>query len=259
MTAQTLRDPADIPRITFETDAGEVALAVYDQLLTLLQTLAPPEWDARTDCPAWTVADMVGHLLGAARANASLRETIRQQVWALRHKGEFDGNDLDAMNALQVREHSALSAHERIETLRALAPKAVAGRRRFPRLLRRVQVPLATTGSAAAGMPQSLRLGHLMDVIYTRDVWLHRVDIARATGRSLALDPVVDGRVVEDVTAEWAQRHGQPFTLLLTGPAGGAFRRGTGGPTIEMDAVEFCRTLSGRVPGEGLLQVGVLF
>ena len=93
-----------------------------------------------------------------------MRETIRQQAWAKRHKGEFDGNDLDATNALQVRMHAALLPAQRVETLQALVPKAVAGRMRFPRPLRRIRVPLAQSGSTADGMPTSLSLGHLNEV-----------------------------------------------------------------------------------------------
>ena len=255
---QTLRSVDEIRPITFGTDARDVAVGAYERLLTLLQGLEPDDWSARTECPAWDVADMVGHLIGAARANASFRETIRQQLWARRHRRAFDGNDLDAMNALQVQEHADLGPSERIAALRAMAPKAVEHRMRFPRPLRRIRVPLAQTGSTADGMPTSLQLGQLMAVIYTRDVWLHRIDIARATGRPLELDEL-DGRVVEDVVAEWAARHGQPFRLTLSGPAGGGFRQGDGGPSLELDAVEFCRTLSGRAPSDGLLATCVLF
>jgi hypothetical protein len=59
--------------------------------------------------------------------------------------------------------------------------------------------------------------------------------------------------------ADWATRHQQPFTLELTGPAGGTFTAGTGGEHLRIDAVEFCRTLSGRVPGTGLLATPVAF
>jgi len=59
--------------------------------------------------------------------------------------------------------------------------------------------------------------------------------------------------------AEWAARHGQPFRLTLSGPAGGGFRQGDGGPSLQLDAVEFCRTLSGRAPSDGLLATRVLF
>jgi hypothetical protein len=101
--------------------------------------------------------------------------------------------------------------------------------------------------------------GYLLDVIQTRDPWLHRVDICRATGRELVLTAEHDGRLVADVVADWAARHGEPFDLILTGPAGGRFVVGTGGPVIEIDAIEFCRVLSGRAPGTGLLATPVVF
>jgi hypothetical protein len=88
---------------------------------------------------------------------------------------------------------------------------------------------------------------------------MHRIDATRATGAPLALDADHDGRIVADVVAEWARRHGQAFELTLTGPAGGRYRAGTGGEQIEIDAVELCRTLAGRAPGEGLLGTVVPF
>lgn len=62
-----------------------------------------------------------------------------------------------------------------------------------------------------------------------------------------------DGRIVADVVKEWARRHGRPFTLVLTGPAGGEYTQGDGDEHIELDAIEFCRALSGRGTGTGLL------
>jgi hypothetical protein len=108
------------------------------------------------------------------------------------------------------------------------------------------------------GRPETWRMGYLLDTILTRDPWMHRVDIARATGRDLVLTSEHDGRIVADVVAEWARRHGQPFTLTLTGAAGGGFAR-DGGDHITMDAVEFCRILAGRAPGSGLLDQEVPF
>ena len=68
-----------------------------------------------------------------------------------------------------------------------------------------------------------------------------------------------DGVIVADVVAEWAGRHRQPYTLRLTGRAGGQSTSGTGGPELELDAVEFCRVVSGRGTGEGLLGTRVPF
>jgi uncharacterized protein (TIGR03083 family) len=259
MSVDMTRSVVEIRRISRDTDAREVALGAYERLLDLLERLEPEEWGAATECPGWDVAAMVGHLIGAAKAGASLRESLRQQRWAKHHADEFDGNALDATNELQVRDHAELSPEERITALRQVAPAAVRGRMRLPRPLRRIQLSLDQGGSNAPGMPDRLSLGHCMDVIYTRDVWLHRIDIARATGRTLALDSAADRRVVEDVVAEWAGRHGQPFRLTLSGPAGGDFHQGTGGPYLELDPVEFCRILSGRAPADGLLTTRVLF
>jgi hypothetical protein len=109
-------------------------------------------------------------------------------------------------------------------------------------------------------MGMTMPLVDLYAYVLTRDVWMHRVDISRATGRDLVLTPEHDGALVADVVADWAGRHGRPFELELTGPAGGTFGVGPGaGERIEMDAVEFCRTISGRTNGSGLLAEPVMF
>jgi hypothetical protein len=63
-----------------------------------------------------------------------------------------------------------------------------------------------------------------------------------------------DGRLVADIVAEWAGIHGQPFELVLDGPAGGKFTHEVGGERVEIDALNFIRTLSGRLPGSGVLR-----
>ena len=65
--------------------------------------------------------------------------------------------------------------------------------------------------------------------------------------------------LVADVVAEWAQRHCRPYRLRLTGPAGGSWAAGDGDSDHELDAVEFCRVLSGRGQGAGLLAEQVPF
>lgn len=113
------------------------------------------------------------------------------------------------------------------------------------------------------GVPETWKMSYLLDTVLTRDVWMHRVDIARATGRELVLTPDHDGRLVADVVKEWARRHAKPFDLRLEGPAGGTFTSaGGGGETITIDAVDFCRILSGRgdgAPGDSLLSHEVPF
>ena len=137
-----------------------------------------------------------------------------------------------------------------------VAPKASRGRRLTPGLIRRRTMPqLQVVGDHE----EPWTIGYLIDVILTRDPWMHRIDISRATGAVPVLTPEHDGVLVADVVQEWAQRHGQPFALNLTGPAGGSWTVGTGAESIDLDAVQFCRTVSGRAAGEGLLTTQVPF
>ena len=102
-------------------------------------------------------------------------------------------------------------------------------------------------------------VSYVVDTILTRDPWMHRADIAEATGRPMKLSADHDGVIVNDAVADWADRHGQPFELTLTGPAGGSWSSGTDGESITADAVDFCRGLSGRGSAQGLASVFVPF
>ncbi len=83
-------------------------------------------------------------------------------------------------------------------------------------------------------------------MILTRDPWMHRLDLARATGQTPVLTADHDGIIVADVVSELAHRHGRSYRLKLTGPAGGRWSSGTAGEQIVMDAADFCRVVSGR-------------
>jgi uncharacterized protein (TIGR03083 family) len=222
----------------------------YRRLLDLLAGLDADEWRAPTDCAGWDVHAMVAHLAGGAQWAASIREMLRQQ-----RKGRPllpDADLVDAMNELQVKERADRTAAQLLEELAGIAPAAVRFRSRLPRVMRALPIPF--------GPPLGTKpLGYLTDCILTRDAWLHRIDICRATGRSPLLTAAHDGRIVDDVADEWAALHGEPFELVLTGPAGRHRHRGAGGEVIEIDAVEFCRVLSGRAPGSGLLATRVNF
>jgi hypothetical protein len=140
--------------------------------------------------------------------------------------------------------------------LRPSPPRPYAAAR-TPGFLRR-HASLAVDGP----VHERWKLGYLIDTIYLRDLWMHRIDAARAAGQPPDLTADHDGRIVADITAEWARRHGQPFLLDLTGPAGGSYARDPGTPNAErlsLDAVEFCRTLAGRAPAAGLLTTIVPF
>ena len=99
----------------------------------------------------------------------------------------------------------------------------------------------------------------LFEVILTRDTWMHRVDIARATGREMILTPEHDGRIVEDCVLDWAKKHDRHFNLVLGGPAGGRFEVGISEPDIEIDGIEFVSAMSGRGVREEILGTRVVF
>jgi uncharacterized protein (TIGR03083 family) len=234
-------------------EAMRLAETEYERLLTVIDDVREDDWSRRTDCTDWDVRALLGHVLGMLELQSDVEERMRQVKRAAEVAAQTGGVRLDAMTALQVSEHANLSPDELRRALHETAPGGVAARRNTTAEQRAAPYVPALPGEA------EWTFGYLFDVIHTRDPWIHRVDICRAIGRDMALSPDHDGRIVADVVADWARRHGQPFALTLTGPAGGAFTAGAGGDGPEIDAVEFCRVLSGRAHGTGLLATQVPF
>lgn len=231
--------------------AERLATTEYARVVDLLDRLTPEQWAAPTDCPGWDVRAMAGHVLGMMQMVASKRELVRQQLTSTRHAKRDKGLMIDALTALQVRQNADLTTDELVAEIRRLAPRAVTGRIRLPELLRRQAMNDEEDGWWT--------FAYLMDAILTRDPFMHRVDMSRAAGEPVELTAEHDGVLVDDVVREWAGRHGAPFVLELTGPAGGMWQEGEGGEELSLDAVEFCRVLSGRAPGDGLLVTRVPF
>ncbi len=242
----------EIPAIGHD-EAMDLAAVECDRLLNVADGLLEQDWLQLTDCPAWNVKEMLAHLLGMFEAQADGEERMRQFKIATAAVEQTGCLRIDAMTALQVREHAALSSHELREALHETVPRALAGRAATTAEQRAAPFPPGLPGEAM------WTFGYLFDLILTRDPWIHRVDICRSVGRDIELTEDHDGRIVADVVADWARRHGEPFSLTLTGPAGGRFSAGTGGADLEVDSVAFCRILSGRAPGSGLLATRVPF
>jgi uncharacterized protein (TIGR03083 family) len=232
--------------------AMRLAETEYRRFSEMLASLRPDDWAKPTECPGWDVRAMATHALGMAEMAASIRENNRQLRLARARGGAF----IDALTALQVEERQDMTPPQITNRFAARGPKAARARRRAPWFIRRRLMPERQT---VGGRDEAWTLGYLIDIILTRDPWMHRVDIARATGAGHVLTSDHDGVLIADVVAEWAARHGQPYALHLTGPAGGSWADGRGGPVIETDAVEFCRLLSGRGHAEGLLATQVPF
>ena len=223
----------------------------YTRFADVVAGLTETQWDMPTDCDGWTVRHLVSHMVGAMRSAASFREMSSQQREIAKRIKRDGGNEVDMMCQVQIDRVQGLSNAELVAECRALQNKAATGRRRTPLPLRR----FVSFGVEMGSINEKWRLGYLVDVILTRDAWLHRIDLCRAIGAQPLLTPDHDGRIIADVVTEWARRHGQPYRLTLTGPAGGTYSAGdsTIGQHLELDAVEFCRILSGRAAGEGQL------
>jgi uncharacterized protein (TIGR03083 family) len=235
-------------------EAATIAAAEYRRFADLLRELDADDWRKPTDCPEWDVRAVAGHTLGMMRDFSSLPSVMRRQLAAAKAAKAAGGPVIDSMTAMQVAETAALTTAQLIAQIDAAGPDTARWRTKSHPAFR--LLPIKET---VGGKPETWRMSYLLDVVLTRDPWMHRVDIARATGRALVHTAEHDGRIVADAVAEWARRHGEPFRLELTGPAGGSFSQGDNGEEITLDAVEFCRILSGRAAGTGLLTQEVPF
>jgi uncharacterized protein (TIGR03083 family) len=250
--AATRRRPAARRPAQDRDLAMRLAATEYERFTEVVQGLSGDDWAAATDCPAWSVRDIVGHVLGSMQMAASLREQL-SQVMAARARG---GDLTDALSAEQVHRCAGLTSDQVAASLAKAGRRAARGRRRLPAVVRRRPLPVPVT---VGDTTERWTLGYLIDAVLTRDTWMHRIDVCRATGRAPHLTADHDGLITDDLVNEWADRHGQPYRLVLGGPAGGTWSRGTDGTELRLDAVEFARAISGRGRREGLLSVAVPF
>lgn len=219
--------------------AATLAATEYDRFLETLRGLGRDDWSRSTDCPGWDVHDVTGHVLGMAELAASLLEQRRQ----MRAAARAGGSGIDALTAVQVAKHHDDLPDTLVERFADVSPRAARSRRRTPSFIRRRPM----SAPQQVGKSEEIwTIGYLLDVILTRDTWMHRIDVCRAVGAEPRLTAAHDAVLVADIVAEWAARLGSPHALTLTGPAGGTWSTGTGGPELRMDAVKFCRRLSGR-------------
>lgn len=190
--------------------------------------------------PRWTVRQMVAHGVGAAEE--AVRPVVMLRHCAVALPSARRRPMVDALNDQQIRDRRGHEPEELVSELRELAPRATRARRRMPSLLRSLPLP-------DPGAPAGDTLGYLIDVIYTRDVWMHRVDIARATSTRMVespSEPEVVAQIMRDLSRAWES---PALTLALTGRVPGTWHIGRGDPgekVVTVDAVALCRTLAGR-------------
>jgi uncharacterized protein (TIGR03083 family) len=232
-------------------EAMDLTVVEHDRFYTVLDQLEDDDWGRSTDCPGWDVRAVAVHVLAAAEAQASPKEFLRQV-----REGRKLGYPRwrDRANAAQLQARRNVKTSDLTDLWASASYRALHARQRMPALLRALPLlPLGEIDGVKLGWKP---VGYLYGIGFTRCTWMHRVDLSRATGRELQASPEHDGRIIADLVAEWATTHREPFTLRLSGPAGGKFVRDANDPgeVVELDAVEFARVLSGRAEGPGVLR-----
>ena len=140
---------------------------------------------------------MAAHLAGACAGHASWAEFKRQNIQnPYLPEAEMK---IDGINQRQVEDRAEATPNDLIAELREVGPKAIRTRQRLPGLLRAIPVPF---GPPLGTVP----IGYMTDLIYVRDMWMHRVDICQATGREMALTPDHDGRIIALVMRDLGKR-----------------------------------------------------
>jgi uncharacterized protein (TIGR03083 family) len=236
----TFMDAVHIPYVTAD-EAYQLMKIELDRFLELVDDLQPDEWDQPTACSAWNVRDMLAHQSGGYANGASYREMFRQ----FSKKPKPGQLPEDAANEFQLLERADKSPTELISELRQVGPVAIHNWAYRFRLAKLITIPHPVAGKFS--------LRHLMLVVHSRDTWMHRLDICRATGRHFEQTREHDGRIAElvmlDVADTLARKFDGPALVFdLTGIAGGTWKIGKGEPvaTIQMDVLEFNIFASGR-------------
>lgn len=222
-------------------EAHVLLLTELERFLRLIEQLEPADWTQPTACTAWTVRDMLAHQSASYAGGASLIELLHQLSRPPR-KGQLPE---DAINAIQQRDRMHHSPAELITELRRTGPVAARKWAYGYSLLKLFSIPHAVAGK--------LPLRHLMWVTHSRDTWMHRLDICRATGQAFEQTTEHDGRIAAlvmlDVADALARHTTSPALIFhLTGTAGGVYQIGAGEPTaaIRMEVLDFNIFASGR-------------
>jgi uncharacterized protein (TIGR03083 family) len=245
--------PADRVPPVGHAEAMALTATENARLLAQLRGLTAAQWAAPTDCAGWSVRDVAVHLIASAQAQANPLEFARQGLAGRRLTAAIGGSHwVDGLNEAQLRARTGWTPEDLPDLWARHSAAALRARRRMPAPVR--ALPLLPIGTGLGVRIGWQPLAYLVDMGFTRDVWMHRMDIARAAGLAPQLTGEHDGRIVADILAEWSRRHGQPYTLTLTGPAGGHYQAGDGASPQTVDAVEFARILSGRADGTGILR-----
>jgi uncharacterized protein (TIGR03083 family) len=232
-------------------EAMGMATLELERFLALVTSLPEDAWEKPTACTRWNVRHMLAHVTGAAASYARWSEFKRQNSFKVQRPYRVSGlSFLDSLNQIQVDDRAAATPAALIDDLQTVGPRALATRARLPLLLRALHMPLPALGFVS--------IGYLTDLIYTRDMWMHRLDLCRATGREMVMTPEHDGRIVSLIMRDLVKKlaatlRNTSMVYHLSGKVGGTWHLGAEVPpaaTLHLDVVDFNLLASGRLTPE---------
>jgi uncharacterized protein (TIGR03083 family) len=183
----------------------------WASILDLGHQLSPEDWDRTSDCPGWTVKDLMSHLIGTERFMQGLPR-------AEHDPGErpYVKNFIGEANEREVEARRGRTGEEVLAEFEALVPLRLSTLRSGDEAYF-AQPALTPTGE-----------GTLLDFLNIRviDNWIHEQDMRRAVGRPGHLDcgaaeHTIDRmlRTVPMVVGKRAAApEGSTVVLELTGP-----------------------------------------
>lgn len=223
-------------------EAADIATRELNCVLDVLDQLAGDDWEQPTDCTEWTIRDMTAHLAGACAGWATWRD-FRRQLMMNPYMRKLDV-PVDAINKRQLEDRAGRTPSELVAELRRVGPKAIRNRKNLPFPMRMVRID-------AKPMPGKMSMAYLADVIYARDQWMHRMDICRATGKTLVIDPEHDGRLMDLVMRDMTETPvgNLPVIIHVTGALNASYQFGESRAEseIDIDFLTLNRRASGRI------------
>ncbi|MEV6332973.1 maleylpyruvate isomerase family mycothiol-dependent enzyme [Streptomyces sp. NPDC051909] len=226
----------DIPIIS-RRQAADLVEREAECISEILSSLSAEDWHRPTDCTLWEVRDVVAHMTGLAEdfTDPAINER-REQDARTRYP---ERGKMDAENEVQVDDRRTLPDEKIADEFARVLAQAVQVERGMSESDRR--------RTNSLGIP----VAYLADVVHSRDLWMHRIDICRAIGRQIAHKPHQDqiiSQVMRELSMEWQY---PALKLELTdGSDSRTFQIGTGEPrtAARTNSIEYMRMLSGRDP-----------
>ena len=251
MQSHTSRRSRPSARRSGRARARRCAAGVADQL----RTLAPEDWEKPTDCPAWDVHAMAGHSAGMMSDFTSYRALFRRMRTATAAAKKTGGPVIDSMTAAQVADNADLSTAQLVAKVDETGPRAArwhgaragalpphAHERGNWRPARDLEDGIPTRHRPHTGSVDAPCRRRPRNRTRPRPHRPARRPADRRRRRRVGATP-------RPTVHPHADRHCRRCVR----------RRTHAGEDITIDAVEFCRVLSGHAPGHGLLAQEVPF